>query len=424
MDHLTPEDVFKKRCKEAGLTFEETNRSSGDTPRKYYRFYLPNGREKRLVFFTEAQLADLLEVAFEKYVFLADYEAICSYEDGVIEALIRSLNYFGVKALQEIFTGETRVRKPSGQSWTFKVEKDSDETATVSIGTVSKELAVLGGGEVRFSSSYSNYLFVRITGLNVKQHDDAVKHLEHITNSFFFQIDLLYNVPLSLVKTRRAPTRRARRGQRDDLSKLEFPSFQYDSGAMALYWYARSARGMPLLQYLAYYQSVEFYFPTYSQMEAHRRIRNLLKDPTFNPHRDTDIARILSIASSQSSRGYGDERSQLRATVNACVTSEEIHQFLTRDSYRQDFFSAKQRTIDAQKLPLANPSADLRNDVADRIYDIRCMIVHTKSTTGKEEVDLLLPFSKEAEALSFDIELIEYVAQRVLIASSNPLRLI
>jgi hypothetical protein len=39
------------------------------------------------------------------------------------------------------------------------------------------------------------------------------------------------------------------------------------------------------------------------------------------------------------------------------------------------------------------------------------------------DVELLLPFSKEAELLSFDIELIQYVAQKVLIATSSQLKI-
>ena len=58
---------------------------------------------------------------------------------------------------------------------------------------------------------------------------------------------------------------------------------------MSLYWYGTSARGMPLLQFLAFYQCIEFYFPTYIQAEARRQVRNALKDRTFRVERDADI---------------------------------------------------------------------------------------------------------------------------------------
>jgi len=40
-----------------------------------------------------------------------------------------------------------------------------------------------------------------------------------------------------------------------------------------------------------------------------------------------------------------------------------------------------------------------------------------------EEVELLLPFSKEAEQLYFDIELIRYVSSQILIAASSQLKM-
>jgi hypothetical protein len=40
---------------------------------------------------------------------------------------------------------------------------------------------------------------------------------------------------------------------------------------------------------------------------------------------------------------------------------------------------------------------------------------------GEEES--LLPFSEEAELLGYDIELIQYLAQKVLVASIRPLEL-
>ena len=179
---------------------------------------------------------------------------------------------------------------------------------------------------------------------------------------------------------------------------------------------------MPLLQYLAYYQTIEFYFPSYAEAEARREIRMILKDPTFRPDRDADMGRLLS--SMRITPGfYGDERTQLRATLNACLSAEELRSFLEADDARKKFFSSKVKGLTDHKITLNNPGADLRNDVADRIYDIRCKIVHTKGLAAEGKVELLLPFSKEAELLYSDIDLLQYVARQVLIAASSALSL-
>ena len=51
---------------------------------------------------------------------------------------------------------------------------------------------------------------------------------------------------------------------------------------------------MPLLQFLAFYQCLEFYFPQYSRREAIAKIRNVLKDPLFDGAKDSSINAILN----------------------------------------------------------------------------------------------------------------------------------
>ncbi|MCP4441464.1 MAG: hypothetical protein GY810_21360 [Aureispira sp.] len=72
---------------------------------------------------------------------------------------------------------------------------------------------------------------------------------------------------------------------------------------------------------------------------------------------------------------------------------------------------------------MTSKDVDLRTPVADLIYDIRCKIVHTKGEGFDGEIDLLLPFTKAAELLYKDIELIQYVARKVLVAASTELSL-
>jgi hypothetical protein len=252
-------------------------------------------------------------------------------------------------------------------------------------------------------------LFVRRTTLKIESseigtHDKALGLLNKVADSLFFQIDMLSGIPLSLQREPRA-TGRVTSRLINLQNALLYPKAEYDQAPISLYWYGRSARGMPLLQFLVFYQVVEFYFRIYSQAEARRNVRSILKDPTFREDRDADIGRVLSSIRISGTGAFGDERSQMRATLTECVDPQQLREFLESDEDRKQFYLAKTKGAAYQRISLANPSSDLRTDVADRIYDIRCKIVHTKTEAGGAELDLLLPFSKEAEQLSFDIEL-------------------
>jgi len=190
---------------------------------------------------------------------------------------------------------------------------------------------------------------------------------------------------------------------------------------MALYWYGRTSTGMPLLKYLAYYQCIEFYFPTYYHTELKRRVQNLLKDPTFRAEKDADIGRVL-VATNVSTRSrIPDEKSMLRATIRGCIEEKELRDYFNESEGRLRFFSAIARGLTDRKIAFNDAESDIRDAVADRIYDIRCKIVHNKSG-GNDEGELLLPFSKGAEQLAEDIALVEFISQKLLIAASVPIK--
>lgn len=415
-------DQIAKRSSQAKIEYEEVELWE-DAPSLWLN--LPAGRDKHTVIISTVEEAKaLLSFPFEEYVFLGRYYAYCSYKQGFIEAGVTSLNQASHTYIFSRLFGPINNRSEEEwiQSASIELKREPEEAGqTITISPMSQQLLLLAQSSTPQPAQFT--LSIKIQGLHITQHDQALHILEKISNTIFFELDVAQGLPLSLWRKRRGVPLRRRRTRRPPIAELHFPKIEYDNEPVSLYWYARSATGMPLLQFLAYYQAIEFFFPIYSQSEARRRIRNILKTPGFSYHRDADIVKLLSVVKLGVGRGFGDERSQLRATLQECLDANSVREFLTADRDRNDFFTSKSKAPSAHKLPLANPDADLRNDVADRIYDIRCKIVHTKTGANEGELELLLPFSKEADLLDYDIELIQYVAQQVLIASSRELNL-
>lgn len=180
---------------------------------------------------------------------------------------------------------------------------------------------------------------------------------------------------------------------------------------------------MPLLQFLAFYQVLEYYFPIASRREAINQTRSILKHPSFTVNDDHDMIRLLDAIAVSRSGAFGDERSQLRAVVESYVTAQDIRAFLNADEKFVEFYAGGKdwKTVSEVKIPLNNPTSDLRTEISERIYDLRCKIVHAKSDGGPAKSDTLLPFSNEAELLGFDIEVIRYIALQALTATSTPI---
>ncbi len=174
---------------------------------------------------------------------------------------------------------------------------------------------------------------------------------------------------------------------------------------------------MPHLEFLSFYQVIEFYFPRYTQEASVKAIATIVKDPAFSPHRTEQIMRVVTALSSRRAPRAGDERSQLRTTLLACVDHDEFIAFLSARSYLVDHLRLKN-----PKLSEINPrvgTSDFLERLSDRIYEIRCRIVHSKDNTVDQA--MIVPHSAEARLIASDSEILEYLAQRVLIHSSQSL---
>lgn len=407
---------LEERCKKAAIEIKE-DEDPFEEDLKTLILQLPAGREKKPYYLFDSDgIKKLLSIPFENYVFLRPYEAICSYSEGTIEALVTSVDRMPFSLVRRRLLRKQKVEDDDEDEINIEIQSP-ERDFKIYLGSLSQSLNILVGRMRR------NRLSLKLTGINISRYDDAIKILTKLTDSFFYQIDLSFSVALNLVRERRRPALfRNLIKTNATIEDIQFPRNEYDEAPMSLYWYARSAQGMPLLQFFAYYQVIEFYLPIYYQAEARRKIKRVIKSPLFRTDRDADVGKILAVLTSRG-HSVGDERSMMRATLQECLDTDDLREFLTADEERKVFFSSKSKGLTAHKLPLMNPSIDLRNDVADRIYNIRCKIVHTKSDAHEGEVELLLPFSKEAEQLYFDIHLIQYIARRVLITASSPLKI-
>lgn len=409
--------LLRSRCKGAGIPMEESGMQSDDNLIPGIKVGMKCGRNVRWVYLNDDKIQPFLDLPFEQYTFLDGFEAISSPSAGTIEAGLRPSQPFPVPTsflYRRLFGRGESDTQIDAESMKISLPATREGFPDIEISQASEPYK-------RLCRTFRNSpITLKLAGCRTMTHDAALALLIKAAGTVLFQIDLLTDVPMSLWRRRLDNWRRPKKPARQ-VKELQYPQMEFDNAPLSLYWYARSASGIPLLQFLAFYQVMEFYFPIYSKSEAQRKLKRILKDPTFRIDRDTDVARLLSAIQMSRSGAFGDEKSQLRATLSECVDRDELRKYLEADSERKDYFSTKGKVH--HKIPLANSVADLRNDVADRIYDIRCKIVHTKSDLSDSNIELLLPFSPEAEQLTFDIELIQYLAQSVLVAGSTPFNL-
>ena len=401
-----------------------------EKPFKYIEFKFPVARDSEIIRVTERDDIDsIMSCDFVKYRGISDYEAIWSNELKNIECQVQDAVGGGIsrglmRRLSRFLNVEEELENENGDKEPLNFLLFNDGTTKVTIGYSSKEFAFLNaykdGRRIDLDNKTSYFrVTIKIENVNIETEEEARKKLEKISNALFYQLSIIYDFCLTLSPRRESLLERKRKSQHRSLDferKDLTLDYTYDEIPMSLYWFALNNIHSPIFMYFALYQALEFYFPIYATMNVKNKIQNLLKDPKFRATKDSDIMKILNVAKSNHNNNWGDEREQLLITLRSVVSGEEIIDFIKENEQLELYFNSKESTKVADKKIQLNDASGIVNDLAERIYDIRCRIVHNKAS---ETTKKILPMTKNVGYLRNDVKLLKYIVEKVIIANSK-----
>lgn len=359
---------------------------------------------------SEAGAAEYEEVRFENFVQLGYYNALYNRETGTMEAGLMA----DVGSAGEFFREFFDTKEPAARnllasvpsSWRLKVE-GGESIRKWEVGSPTNDFQKL-----RWASGDQVTLKL-VTEARSRETDQLVL-LEKLSTAIFFEIDLKFGRLLGLQPSAQVRARRAyvTQGGRDP-NELPEPRNLYTYQAARLYLIGRQ-QDILVAKYLAYYQAIEYFFPMIVESETITAVDIVLADPRFQ-RKDGSQAREVVAAVRRTKEETQTEEKQLRAAIKAAVSSEELRSFLS-SPFRVEYFTAKQQALAGVQKLLLNPEApDLIEHVARRVYTLRCRIVHSKSGLSIDVPGPLWPGTEESNSMWYDVELIEFLAQKVLI---------
>lgn len=425
---------LQQQLEAAGATCEWVQ-SEGDD--RQLRFSILRDRDGQAWKRATAATADkFLKINVQSKRFLGNYDALYDKQTGFIEASLERFRT-SLTTITEIPGAE--VQCPEG-NWhpatsgtpVVLVDEESETELSyrirvtdphgrwsleVSPATETLQMLSPRGSMIRGRNGRNARESLKIEGLHPKTHFEALKALDELGASFLFDLQLKYAFGANLALFR-DPRPYRQTSQVPTLIPLSPPRYSYSTEALSLYRYATSASDMNLLAFLAYYQVLEFFFARYSESEAIRKARTSLRNPLFNIEDDGQLGHLLMLGGGTKGR---TERDQLKATLRSCMEIEEIKAFVLNDPNRTAHFKNKKKIADVSTINVENRGLDLIDQVADRIYDIRCRVVHAKDGGGHDS-KLLMPYSPEVKELSPDVDLVRFCAQRTMIASAGPIQ--
>jgi hypothetical protein len=392
---------------------------------------IPSGRRFRRLDIHAEDAEALASFKFERWIALGDYEAILDTDKTAIIAALHLQGFPSFDRLPGVTTwtlGGSEPRLAHDADMTRTALRAASEMGTVSYlaipapnTDVSLELYSFCPSEIALMNrrGYLSGYGLTIRGVTTTRHDEALELLLDLSTSLFIDLDISYGIIGSLSKAYDAEL--AARDSYDpdhrNAAAPRFPSMLHNRDAALLYLYARELIQTPLLEYLIYYQVIEFYLPTYTRSATISRLRNILKDPSFDYNNDLLLGRLLDTIA-PTSRRIMSEREQVAATIAYCIDDAAIVAFLDDRPAAAKALADKNRIQDVRVINTRDRQTPLTSQVAERIYDLRCRIVHSKDSDN-ETMPPIRPFERESRLMRHDLSLIRFIAQRILIASSR-----
>jgi hypothetical protein len=389
---VTTLEALETRCRKAGLRarLEEGEEGEGEEYFWYRHLILevPAGEMTRKVVVQDGDLDGVSGSHFEEFCFVDSYDAVWSSTRNLVEASLRGTQWTWENVLR--FYGASLDKVPetdrSSQLGARSVVLPSPwPDVSLTIGPASVEHAILCGETLRGARrpgllAEPLYGTLQVRGGKPASHGDALALLQGVSSSVMFRLERQFGIPLHLAP----PPPDIHLSFTWDQPPLPPLDRRYQPEPLELFWYGKTAGPLHLLGFLAYYQVLEYFFPKYSPR--------------------------------------GREPEQLLKTLRRGVTAVALRTYITGDSGRSRWFVSPEA---AQLYPATIDPAvcddELCTQARNRIYGVRCRIVHTKSGGGWTSNPPLLPFSAEARLIREDLALVEFCAERIIEATSTQL---
>lgn len=357
-------------------------------------------------------------------VILGDHSGFAQLEQGYIEALVVQAGPEPAASTFEAYEQWDSYRpkalnavSPNG-TWQVELSPGSDAFWCL------RERFVDTARE--WNRDEPTYTTLKIRGQPLPFSTEALRRLMLVADSWSFDIDgehgLGFRLALRPPWPPAYPRRRHNRAQQDAATPAAAaPTRTYQAEALAFYWYARSMPRAPFVQFLAFYQVLEYHFTRYAHDRGVQEVAALLTDPSIDLH-STALHRKVFQAVTSASRSTRTELAQLRATIEGSATAVGLKQRILSDQALKDHLREPILPGVAPVRVNANtPPSGVAEATAKRVYEQRCMIVHSKEGHGAQI--LLLPQTPQFLAVERDLPLMRYLARAVLTANSSPLAL-
>lgn len=248
----------------------------------------------------------------------------------------------------------------------------------------------------------------------------ALARSSAIIESCLFELSYLKHLHVRLAEEWPIRERRLHGAKRFEFSEpiqgyqLSLPIAGFNSDIISFYQLGMSS-DIPVLQFLAFYQVMEYFFVTVSNEQLYNKLSLQLKDPKFNTtHRYLNrlIQEVLE------HRSITDETEMLKSVLSKFIDEAELIKFIQAyEDYLGERLYTKKRDVFGEEVEVKLATGHVIGNVSKTIKAVRNALVHSSDYYGRSARHI--PFSKSTEIVKREIPLVRFLAERIIIASAT-----
>lgn len=272
-------------------------------------------------------------------------------------------------------------------------------------------------------SDIREYLYmpstIRVYNIPETSTEMALERSSAVIEACLFELAYLKHIPLGL--TDEWPIRRRDpRAMPFEFSEsvrgnqLPIPAANFNTDIIRFYQLGMSS-DVPVLQFLAFYQVLEYFFITISEEQLYNKLTRRLNDPKFET-----TSRYLDrlIQDVHNHNRSTDETEMLKRVLYKFVDETELIEFIQAyEHYLGDKLYTKRRNLFGEEVEVKLTQGHVMGNVAKTVKAVRNALVH--SSDRYERSARHIPFSESTEVVKREIPLVKFLAERVIIASAT-----
>lgn len=254
------------------------------------------------------------------------------------------------------------------------------------------------------------YRILNLSSLIITSEKNKEKfEFEKLSDSFTFSVGYNLSIPIIDFTSKYkeiVPTRL-------DYNDIQAPQRTYDKNLLQYYQQALSSDNSTI-KFLSYYNCLEYFFRKVADEKIRTDIKLKILNPSFNINDEKSVDKIINCFDEYESQD--NEKDHLKLVLNKFIDKKELLNDLKNCG--NDCDKILNKKVNFANADQVNDGKNFNNHLANRIYDIRNALVHSKEGLSNS----FIPFKKSHEReLKDELIVIRLVAEQIIRGNSEPI---